>query len=63
MLYGKHKEDDGDWQKSEVKAEIKKRFPDKTVTRRNTGYAIDSLIDTEVFSDSNTKLNLSQKFL
>lgn len=46
--------------KNIVKDEIKKRFPDGTVTRRNTGYAIDSLIDSKYFSNTNTKLNLSK---
>jgi len=34
-------------------AEIEKQFPDKRIKRRNTGYALDLLLDTEIFSKSN----------
>jgi len=46
--------------KPEVQAEIKKEFPDKNIHRRNNGYAVDSLIDTQVFSDKDEKINLSK---
>lgn len=36
---------------------IKKHFPKKEVTRRNTGYALDALLDTEIFSGKNKKFN------
>ncbi|HOZ30184.1 MAG TPA: FAD-linked oxidase C-terminal domain-containing protein [Bacteroidales bacterium] len=38
-------------------AEIEKQFPDKRIKRRNTGYALDLLLDSEVFSDSDKKFN------
>ncbi len=38
--------------------EIVKQFPPKSLHRRNTGYAIDELMDTEVFTDSTDKFNL-----
>jgi FAD/FMN-containing dehydrogenase/Fe-S oxidoreductase len=31
--------------------EIRREFPKRTIERRNTGYAIDELLETEVFSD------------
>lgn len=37
---------------------IKQRFPKKTVVRRNTGYALDSLISMKPFSDDGEKFNL-----
>lgn len=40
--------------------EIHKEYPDKNIHRRNTGYALDILLDTEIFSNSNKKFNLSK---
>ncbi len=40
-------------------AEIKKEFPDKSLKRRNTGYALDLLLETEPFIKSPKKFNLS----
>lgn len=40
--------------------EIKLQFPDGEVKRRNTGYAIDLLIDNDVFSEGNKKFNFSK---
>jgi FAD/FMN-containing dehydrogenase len=37
---------------------IRKEFPDPAIKRRNMGYAIDLLLETEVFSDSKERLNL-----
>jgi FAD/FMN-containing dehydrogenase/Fe-S oxidoreductase len=37
--------------------EIEKQFPDKEIKRRNTGYALDLLLDTEIFSDNDKKFN------
>ena len=37
--------------------EIRKQFPDKKIKRRNTGYAIDLLMDTEPFSSSTAPFN------
>jgi FAD/FMN-containing dehydrogenase/Fe-S oxidoreductase len=35
--------------------EIRKGYPDPDVHRRNTGYAIDQLLDSEIFDDSSKK--------
>ena len=37
---------------------IKETFPKQEIHRRNTGYAIDELIDTEIFSDSSNVFNM-----
>jgi len=44
----------------ETQDQIRKGYPKKTIHRRNTGYAVDNLIDTQVFSSSEEKLNLSK---
>lgn len=36
---------------------IKNEYPDSEIKRRNTGYAIDLLIDNELFSNSSNKFN------
>ncbi|MDN3667832.1 FAD-linked oxidase C-terminal domain-containing protein [Echinicola jeungdonensis] len=36
---------------------IKKQFPKPTIQRRNTGYAVDYLLDTEIFSDQTDEFN------
>jgi len=41
-------------------AEIRSQFPDKSIKRRNTGYAIDLLLETEPFSDSSEGFNFSK---
>ena len=46
--------------KPETQAEIRKGYPKKSIHRRNTGYAVDALIDSQVFSSSEEKLNLSK---
>ena len=46
--------------KPEVQAEIIKEFPKKSIHRSNNGYAIDHLINTEIFSDNKEKFNLSK---
>ncbi len=43
---------------AEVQQEIREKFPKETIHRRNTGYAIDTLISTEVFSGTEKALNL-----
>lgn len=43
----------------EVQNEITDNFPKPEIHRRNTGYAIDELIKTQVFSDSDEPFNLS----
>jgi len=39
--------------------EIIKEYPDKSIYRRNTGYAIDLLLDTEPFSTTENQFNFS----
>lgn len=41
-----------------VQNEIVSQFPKMEIHRRNTGYAIDELIKTEVFTESNTPFNI-----
>ena len=43
-----------------VTREIDINFPKKTVTRRNTGYAIDALLNSKLFSDSSQDFNFSK---
>jgi len=43
---------------AEVQQEIREKFPKETIHRRNTGYAVDTLISTEVFSESKKAFNL-----
>ncbi|HER39833.1 MAG TPA: FAD-binding oxidoreductase, partial [Salinimicrobium catena] len=43
-----------------VQEQITDGFPKAEIHRRNTGYAIDSLIDTEVFSGTSKKLNIAE---
>jgi len=38
--------------------EILKNFPDPRVTRRNNGYALDSLLDTDPFTGNGKKINV-----
>jgi FAD/FMN-containing dehydrogenase/Fe-S oxidoreductase len=44
--------------RQEVQDEIESQFPQKTIHRRNSGYALDSLIDTTLFTDSTTPFNV-----
>ncbi len=46
--------------KPEVREEIIKEFPKQDIHRRNNGYAVDDLINTEVFSDHNQKINIGR---
>ena len=43
----------------EVQQEIENNFPKKTVSRRNTGYAVDELLSYEGFGGENPTLNLA----
>ncbi|MBU2921023.1 FAD-binding protein [Winogradskyella psychrotolerans] len=43
-----------------VQRQIQDNFPKPSIHRRNTGYAIDELIKSEVFSDSNSGFNMCQ---
>ncbi|MCF6184548.1 MAG: FAD-binding protein [Bacteroidales bacterium] len=40
-----------------IQKEIEKQYPDKEIPRRNTGYALDLLLDNEIFSESKEKFN------
>jgi FAD/FMN-containing dehydrogenase/Fe-S oxidoreductase len=44
----------------ETQEEIHKEFPKKNIHRRNNGYAVDSLIDTSIFSDSEIDINIAK---
>ncbi len=46
--------------KAETREEIEKEFPKPGIHRRNNGYAIDAILNNEVFSDSSTPINLSK---
>jgi len=43
-----------------LRAEIESEFPDKSIHRRNTGYAIDILANTNVFSNSDSPFNFAK---
>lgn len=45
--------------KPEVQQEIKNEFPKPSIHRRNNGYAIDALLDNEVFADNEKPINLA----
>ncbi|APG61360.1 FAD-binding and (Fe-S)-binding domain-containing protein [Christiangramia salexigens] len=45
---------------AENQAEIKKQYPPASLHRRNTGYAVDELLMTEVFNEGTGKFNLSK---
>ena len=40
--------------------EIRRNFPKKTIERRNTGYALDALLDMEPFTNSGEPFNLAK---
>lgn len=41
----------------EVQTEIREQFPKPSIRRRNTGYAIDELIETEIFTEGKPTFN------
>jgi FAD/FMN-containing dehydrogenase/Fe-S oxidoreductase len=43
-----------------VKENIEREFPKKTIHRRNTGYAVDALLESEVFGGASKGINLCQ---
>ncbi|QDO94827.1 FAD-binding protein [Formosa sediminum] len=45
-------------QSETVRAQIHKEFPKPEIHRRNTGYALDKLIDSEVFNESSKPFNM-----
>ena len=44
----------------ENQTNIRNEFPKASIKRRNTGYAVDALLETELFSESNQQFNLSK---
>ncbi len=44
----------------EIRAEILAQYPDKSLERRNTGYAIDLLMDMQPFSENEKAFNFSK---
>ncbi|QIP17531.1 FAD-binding protein [Spirosoma aureum] len=44
----------------ENQAEIRRNFPKKTIERRNTGYALDALLDMEPFTPGGEPFNLAK---
>ncbi len=42
----------------DIQENIKQEFPKKSIHRRNTGYAIDSLLDSNLFSGKEQEINL-----
>ena len=44
----------------DVQNEIRKEFPKKNIHRRNNGYAVDSLLNFEVFGGSEDTINVSE---
>lgn len=43
-----------------VQQEIKTQFPKPSIHRRNTGYAIDELLDSELFGGKNSMINVAK---
>ena len=46
--------------KEDVRKEIESKFPDKRIHRRNTGYAVDVLLEQQPFAASGEALNLGK---
>ncbi len=44
----------------DTQKEILKEFPKASIHRRNTGYALDALIDSEIFSNSDKPINIAK---
>ena len=44
----------------ENQKEIRDKFPDPKLTRRNMGYAIDSLLDSEIFTEGGESFQFLQ---
>ena len=44
----------------EIQDEIRAEFPNPEIHRRNTGYAVDALLETEVFSETGPSFNLAR---
>ncbi len=43
-----------------IQTEIHKEFPKKSIHRRNTGYAVDCLLDSELFGGTSKTINLAK---
>ena len=43
-----------------TRLKIEEEYPDKSIKRRNTGYALDLLADSDIFSESGKKFNFSK---
>ncbi len=43
-----------------IHREIEEQFPDKAIRRRNTGYALDELMDCQIFGNSTRPFNFSK---
>jgi FAD/FMN-containing dehydrogenase/Fe-S oxidoreductase len=43
---------------NDIQEEVKKEFPKKSIHRRNTGYAVDELLNNNVYSDVDADINL-----
>jgi FAD/FMN-containing dehydrogenase/Fe-S oxidoreductase len=44
----------------EIRKEITKEFPKSSIHRRNNGYAVDALMDSDIFLNNSNKFNLSK---
>ena len=44
----------------DVQQEIENNFPKKTVTRRNTGYAVDALLNSNIFTETEKEFNFCE---
>ncbi len=44
----------------EIQEEILKEFPKRSIHRRNTGYALDALLESSIFSKSEEKINIAK---
>lgn len=44
----------------EIQDNIRKEFPDPKIERRNTGYALDILLESEIFTEGKGKFNFSR---
>lgn len=44
----------------EIQSEIRKEFPKPSIHRRNTGYAIDELVNSSIFSNATKNINIAK---
>jgi len=49
-----------DLSKPAIQEEIRKEFPKKSIHRRNTGYAVDELLETNIFSETAQEINIAK---